>query len=258
MTELRVGLQKVRIDLGELVGYEVEGHQFIHQKGSPGWGSSDAEMFPIIGPVNEADFEVKVPLGHAAQDQHGHLRQFSYERISSSSKEAIFKKTYQAGTPVKNSKYPAKSTKEWLDWPYTFSFEKRFKLHKDFLEITFFISGDEDMPFMLGYHPAFKLHSTHPIIQTKDRNITLDEVMAVGSRALEVANCEEITLIDEKEMTIKTKGFGHFMCWTEVPNMVCVEPITFYPYAVKQQNLHEGFQRLNANEVLQVSLYPKI
>ena len=258
MVKLELNQSVVCIENGELVGYEMDGHEFIHQKGSPGWGSSDTEMFPIIGPVNEADFEVELPLGNASQDQHGHLRQFPYELVSSSVTEAVYKKEYKAGAPIKNSKYPAKSTKKWLDWPYSFVFEKQFKLSQDSLEIVFSISGERDMPFMLGYHPAFKLHSNSPFIKAKGRKITLDEVLAVGSRALEVAHCDEITLVDEREMTISTKGFGHFMCWTEVPNMVCIEPITFYPYAVAQQNLHEGFQQLKGTEVLKVVLRPKV
>lgn len=257
ITTLHLENQIVHIEDGELVGYTVDGYEYMHQKGSPGWGSADTEMFPIIGPVDKADFQVKLPMGNANQDQHGHLRQFPYELISSSGAEAIFKKAYQSGTPIKNSKYPTKSTTEWLDWPYSFEFEKRFNLHKDFLEITFGISGDKDMPFMLGYHPAFKLRSDRPIIKTKDQEITLDEVLAVGSRAFEIAHYDEITLLDERAITIKTKGFGHFMCWTEVRNMVCIEPITFYPYAVGQKNLHAGFQLLNQKTLLKVSLHPK-
>lgn len=257
MTVLKLNHQKVSIDQGELVGYIVDGHEFIHQKGSPGWGSADTEMFPIIGPVSEAGFQVQVPRGNAIQDQHGLLRQFSYELVSVSDTEAVFKKSYRAGTPIKNSKFPEKSSKQWLVWPYSFEFEKRFLLDENTLEITFSISGERDMPYMLGYHPAFKLYSSNPIIRTDKKEISLNEVLAVGSRALEVADCQEITLVDEKEMTIGTEGFRHFMCWTEVPNMVCIEPITFYPYAVPQQKLHEGFEHLMNNVELKVRLRPK-
>ncbi|OLT60132.1 aldose epimerase [Moorena bouillonii] len=258
MIHLEMNGHRATIEAGELIGYEVKGHQFIHQKGSPGWSSADTEMFPIIGPVNEAGFEVKVPLGNAIQDQHGHLRQFAYTLISSSATEAVFKKTYKAGTPIKNSKYPSKSSEEWLAWPYSFEFEKHFKLCDGFLEIKFVISGDDGMPFMLGYHPAFKLYTNRPVIKTNTREITLDEVLAVGSRALQVADHDTLTLKDEKEITIKTKGFGHFMCWTEVKNMVCIEPITFYPYAVAQKDLNKGFQYLEGTSILEVSLHPEI
>ena len=66
--------------------------------------------------------------------------------------------------------------------------------------------------------------------------------MAVGNRAFQVANCNTIILQDKKELRITTVGFEHFMLWTEVSNMICIEPITFYPYAVGQEDLHHGFQ----------------
>jgi galactose mutarotase-like enzyme len=247
MISLQSNNQSVRVDEGELISYKVDGHEYIHQKGSPGWSSADTEMFPIIGPVNEADYAVQVPKGTAVQDQHGHLRQFAYESISSSKTTAVFKKKYTAGRLIKNSKFPDKSPKQWLRWPYGFEFEKRYELKREGLEIEFVVLGERDMPFMLGYHPAFKLYTKNPIIKTNKGEITLDEVLAVGSRAFQVADCTEITLLDKNKITIKTEGFGHFMCWTAVRNMVCIEPISFYPYAVAQQNLHEGFEFLTSN-----------
>nr|WP_297785468.1 aldose 1-epimerase [uncultured Allomuricauda sp.] len=248
----------VQIDAGELVSYVVNGHEFIHQKGSPGWSSADTEMFPIIGPVNEADFRVKTPKGEAVQDQHGHLRQMDYQLEHQTDTSAVFVKEYKSGTEVSNSKFPEKSTEEALTWPYDFRFEKSFLLTNDGLEVHFKISGEDAMPFMLGYHPAFKLHSKSPVILAKGKEISLDEVLAVGSRALQVADCNSITLKDDREITIETEGFGHFMCWTEVRNMVCIEPISFYPYAVEQVNLHQGFQKLKDSAQFKVVLKPKV
>ncbi|MBU3027634.1 aldose 1-epimerase [Zobellia galactanivorans] len=244
MTELSFKDQNVKIDAGELVGYTVNGHEYIHQKGSPGWRSSDTEMFPIIGPTADAKFMVQTPRDIAVQDQHGLLREMEYELISETENEAVFQKAYKANSRVKNSKYPNKSNKEWLFWTYDFNFKKTFRLGEDGLEVSFTVSGERDMPFMLGYHPAFKLHTESPVVIVGDKEISLDEIMAVGSRALEVADCEEIVLKDQKELRIRTEGFGNFMLWTEVPNMLCIEPITFYPYAVPQAKLFEGFSYL--------------
>ncbi|MDT0607999.1 aldose 1-epimerase [Croceitalea rosinachiae] len=254
MRTLQLENKIVKIKEGELVSYSVDGHEFIHQKGSLGWGSSDTEMFPIIGPVNEAGFMVQVPKANAVQDQHGHLRLLSYDLAENSGTSATFVKEYKAGTPVTNKKYPEKSDKALLVWPYSFRFEKFFSLTDQALEIRFKVSGERDMPYMLGYHPAFKLTTDNPIIKNNHKQISLAEVLAVGSRALEVPNCNEITLVDEKRITIKTEGFGHFMCWTEVNNMVCIEPITFYPYSVEQRKLHEGFQYLNNEKTFKVKL----
>ncbi|WP_222984840.1 aldose 1-epimerase [Flagellimonas meishanensis] len=244
MVQLKHGNCSVRIDDGELSSFEVGDHQYIHQKGSPGWSSSDTEMFPIIGPVNEAGFRVQVPRGNAIQDQHGHLRELDYELVSQTADSAVFIKKYKAGTPVENSKFPDRSPKPWQIWPYSFQFEKSFLLRENQLEITFRVSGERDMPFMLGYHPAFKMHTENPTIVTPTRTITLDEVLEVGSRALQVADTNTVILRDKHEITIETEGFGHFMCWTEVRNMVCIEPISFYPYAVEQREIHLGFEHL--------------
>ncbi|MGB3150698.1 MAG: aldose 1-epimerase [Maribacter sp.] len=249
MTVLNSGDQSVKVDKGELVNYSVSGHEFIHQKGSPGWRNSDTEMFPIIGPTNEADFKVSTPKGKAVQDQHGLLREMAYERTHHTKTKAVFNKIYRANTPIENSKFPAKSTKENLSWPYDFEFTKSFELKENMLEVVFKIIGEQGMPFMLGYHPAFKLSTANPIIQANERQITLPEVMAVGSRAFQVPDCEKIVLKDTKSLEILTQGFGSFMLWTEVSNMVCIEPITFYPYGVTQDLLHEGFNELPNNSI---------
>jgi len=246
-----------KIDLGELVSYQVDNHEYIHQKGSPGWRSSDTEMFPIIGPTNEIDFTVDVPRGFAIQDQHGLLRELVYEVIDETETKVVFQKKYNAGSLVKNTKFPEKSNKEWLVWPYSFTFSKAFELLNGELQITFTVSGERDMPFMIGYHPAFKLHTATPEIRVNERKIPLKSILEVGSRALEVPHCTTLTLKDEKSITLTTEGFGHFMLWTEVKNMVCLEPISFYPYAVEQRNLHEGFIYLkDTPKTFKVTLTP--
>lgn len=258
MTILKLDDQEVRIDQGELVGYQVEEHEFIHQKGSPGWRNSDTEMFPVIGPTNEADFKVNTPRGMAIQDQHGLLREMLYETQEVSEKKAVFIKKYFANTLVRNSKYPNKSSKENLSWPYDFTFKKKFFLNHEGLEVQFEISGERGMPFMLGYHPAFNLTSESAEIIAGEKMVSIPEVMAVGSRALQIPSQSTITLRDTRELLIKTNGFNHFMLWTEVENMVCIEPITFYPYAVKQVNLNGGFNFLEnvKPKVFKVSFSP--
>lgn len=258
MEKLTSARCKVHIDAGELVSFKVGRHEYIHQKGNPGWRNSDTEMFPIIGPTSDADFMVETPNGMAVQDQHGLLRELTYERVSQTETKVVYLKKYRSGTEIKNSKFPAKSSAAFLTWPYDFSFEKSYALKGNTLEITFTISGEEGMPYMLGYHPAFYLHNLAPIIDTGRRKITIEEVLDVGNRALEVKDCSSITLNDRKKLTITTQGFGSFMLWTEVPNMVCIEPITFYPYAVTQQRLAAGFQELgNDSKVCTVTLIPE-
>lgn len=256
---LTLNNQTVKIEAGELVGYKVSDYEFIHQKGSPGWRNSDTEMFPIIGPTESANFRVRTPKGEAIQDQHGLLRELMYGLKEKTITKAVFSKHYKANTFIKNSKYPKKSTEPKLAWPYDFEFTKTFLLSNEGLQITFTITGEKGMPFMLGYHPAFKLNANTTAIQTKGKHITLNEVMAVGSRALHVANCTKVVLLDSQSIEISTTGFSDFMLWTEVDTMICIEPITFYPYAVVQENLQEGFINLDTDKkVYSVFLRPVI
>ncbi|QLG46150.1 aldose epimerase family protein [Costertonia aggregata] len=253
MITLHLNDQQAKIEAGELVSYQVDGHEYIHQKGSPGWRSSDTEMFPIIGPTNEADFRVQTPKGKAVQDQHGLLREMEYSVQSKSETKAIFIKRYKAKTQVKNSKYPDRSTEKLLSWPYDFSFGKIIELTLNGLQITFQVSGEKGMPFMLGYHPAFKLHTKNPTVFANGKAISLKGILAVGNRAMPVLDCNELSLKDKNGIRLKTDGFRHFMLWTEVPNMVCLEPITFYPYAVEQENIHQGFQHFgDTHEIFRV------
>ncbi|MBM1106179.1 aldose 1-epimerase [Aurantibacter crassamenti] len=258
MEKLVLNNSRVNIESGELVSYVVNGHEFIHQKGSPGWRNSDTEMFPIIGPTSEADFQVKTERGYAVQDQHGLLRELEYELKSLSETSANYVKTYIANTAVQNSKFPEKSAVKDLSWPYNFTFQKQFTLSENGLEISFTIDGEKGMPFMLGYHPAFKLHSESPTVENENKSISLEDVLAVGNRAYQVSDCEKVVLKDKKNLVIKTEGFGNFMLWTEVSNMICIEPISFYPYAVNADKLHKGFQILNDSpKVFKVYLLPE-
>lgn len=240
--------QKVSIVNGELTSYQIDRYELMHQIGSPGWGHTDTEMFPIIGPTDKVGFRVHVPKGNAIQDQHGLLRELSYTVDKKEDTTVTYVKEYSAGSVVLNSKFPDKSTAQRLIWPYSFKFKKTLSLSENSLKITFGVSGEKDMPFMIGYHPAFKLRTTKAQIRTSTALYGLEEIMIAGNLAVEVPQTEELFLEDERVIRIQTKGFGHFMLWSPVENMICVEPITFYPYAVDQAFLQEGFMYLDKQE----------
>ena len=40
------GNQQAVVNNGELTSYRVNGYEYMHQAGNPGWGHSDIEMFP--------------------------------------------------------------------------------------------------------------------------------------------------------------------------------------------------------------------
>jgi galactose mutarotase-like enzyme len=76
----------------------------------------------------------------------------------------------------------------------------------------------------------------------------LQDVLDKGGDAFYVKDKSEVLLVknNHSKLKISTKGFGHFMLWTEVNNMVCIEPITHYPllntqkYSVKNMKIANG------------------
>lgn len=240
---LQNNFSTVIIEKGELISFIKNNQEFIHQKGNKGWRNSDDEMFPVIGPTVKNNFRVHTKNGDAILDQHGLLRELDYNLISSDETSAKFKKEYIKNTLVTNSKFPVKSKEEHLNWPFNFTFEKHFTLENDILKIDFIIHSEEGMPFMLGYHPAFLLSNTgKEILEAGKEKITLKDVYKAGSNAFPVLGTEKITLknINKNDLEITTIGFNNFMLWTEVDNMLCIEPITQYTSYTDQKFSEEN------------------
>ncbi|MGB0891892.1 MAG: aldose 1-epimerase [Flavobacteriaceae bacterium] len=222
---------------GELISLKCNNEEFIHQKGNKGWSKSDDEMFPIIGNIKKNDFKVITKKGVAIQDQHGLLREMNYNLLNSNLETAKYIKTYTKNTLIKNSKYPKKSTKEHVFWPYDFIFKKEFSILNNGLKIDFIFNSEKNMPFMLGYHPAFLLSNTgNEKIECESNIITIKDVLNAGANAFPFLNSNTILLhnIQKKNIEITTTGFKDFMLWTEVNNMLCIEPITTYVPDIKE------------------------
>ncbi|KGL62432.1 aldose 1-epimerase [Polaribacter sp. Hel1_85] len=247
----------VVVEKGELISFQQNNQEYIHQKGNKGWRNSDDEMFPVIGPTSKNNFKVHTKNGDAILDQHGLLRELEYSLVSSDDNSAKFIKKYTKNTTVKNSKFPVKSTEENLFWPFDFTFEKNFTLENGILKIEFIINSEKGMPFMLGYHPAFLLSdSGKETLESHGTKITLADVYKAGSNACPVLNSDKIILknIDKKYLEITTEGFNNFMLWTEVDNMLCIEPITQYTSYTDQKFSEENMSISKGENVFTVSI----
>ena len=245
------------INNGELVSFIVNSEEFMHSKEAPGWNASDTEMFPIIGPTKNNDYTINTTNGIAKQDQHGLLRELSYQLISKNNTTAIFEKKYVKNTLVKNAKFSHKSTQEFLFWPYDFTFRKIISLTDTSVKIDFKITSDKGMPYMFGYHPSFKLSGLGTeIIKTKEEEITLNSILNVGSAAYKVLNIDEVILIKNNipSLKINTKNFNNFMLWTEVNNMLCIEPITQYPMLETQKYSEKTMRISTGKELFSVTI----
>ncbi|WP_438712174.1 aldose 1-epimerase [Aquimarina muelleri] len=244
----------ISINKGELISYQVNNIEILHQKGDPGWGNTEIEMFPIIGATKENNFLVKTPKKEAKLDQHGILRALLYRMNTIEDTKVSYSKKYIANTQVSNPKFPKKSTQEFLDWPYDFQFIKTFKLTNESLKIHFEIQSEKDMPFMLGFHPAFKVYDPEMVLKSENQKISLKDVLQAGASAFLLKDSKEVTLQNNGnlKLIIKTKGFRHIMLWTEVNNMICIEPITFYPAGISASKLHTEFDYSSGLEQFEI------
>ncbi len=248
---------QVIIEKGELISYIKDNQEYIHQKGNKGWRNSDDEMFPVIGPTSKNNFRVHTKNGDAILDQHGLLREMEYSLVSSNENSANFIKKYKKNTQITNSKFPVKSSEENLFWPFDFSFQKNFTLENGVLKIDFIIESEKGMPFMLGYHPAFLLsNSSTETLESNGTEITLSDVYKAGANACPVLNSDKIILknVDKQNLEITTKGFNNFMLWTEVDNMLCIEPITQYTSYTDQKYSEENMYLSEGKNNFSVSI----
>ena len=246
----------VIIDKGELVSYQVENIEVMHQKGDLGWGNTEIEMFPIIGATSGNEFSIQTPKGESKQDQHGILRVMDYTLKKATENNANFYKKYVANTELPNPKFPKKSTLQKLHWPYDFEFIKIFELTNDCLKIFFEIKSERSMPFMLGFHPAFKVYNQDLIVNTINKSVSLENVLEAGASAFLLEKCKNVVIENNGDLKInlKTVGFKHMMLWSEVSNMICIEPITFYPPSVPTSKLFTGFENSNGHEKFEITI----
>lgn len=249
------GNSRIAIDNGELVSYIRYEEELMHHKDEPGWNHTEIEMFPLIGPVTLNDNKLHTSQGDAILDQHGMLRLMKYKPLQNTEQQAVFVKNYSANTPLKNEKYPEKSTREYLHWTYDFTFTKSFELSDEQLSIHFKIESKPGMPFMLGYHPTFRLSGdgTEEVV-VKNTPITLEDIMKAGDNAYPVIGTEEILLKKKKGQNIRifTKGFGNAMFWTPHKGMLCIEPVTHYPDLKKQVYSDKNMRVSKGTETFEV------
>jgi len=249
----------VKIEKGELISYQYHKEELMHQKGSLGWENTDTEMFPVIGPTSANKNIVSTKKGDSIQDQHGFLRELDYQLIEHVSDKLVYVIKYKANTKIRNNRFPESSKEEFVFWPFDFAFKKTFELTNKSLKIVFEITSDEGMPFMLGYHPAFKLlgdKTEYCLVGSK--KVTIQEVIDKGGPSFPFFDLEEISLIKEVGYNVKVKasGFKNMMLWTEFDNMICIEPITHYPDLEKQKYSEKNLRISTGSEIFFTEIIP--
>ncbi|MDD5528556.1 MAG: hypothetical protein PHX21_00840 [bacterium] len=241
---------KALVCSGELVSFQQDGINYIHGGGKPtdlkqkedysGWQKSEIIMFPIVGAV--VGYKVKLGDTYVNHDIHGISNALEFVTESRESNSVQLIQRYDGATPIKNPNYkPGSVCPEYLEWPFKYELRKSIQLTETGIKIGISLTNksDMDMPYMLGFHPAFKTLGkveTATFIEPGGSGYSLEEVIkeSEGNGALFLKGVER--LVYENKSTGKgfefvSENFNNIMMWSpgKDSGMFCVEPITNLP-----------------------------
>lgn len=240
---------------GQLFSISFNGEEFMHD-GKTDWSNSEIPMFPIIGEVANFQILIKDKQGAVekySQDKHGIARNIPFI-IKEQNPERVQLMQYYHGTNVVNPK--AGSGKEnpanlrWL----SYRLKKDIGVFSNGVNIDFKLinTSDQQMPYMFGWHPAFKRLGKveECVFETANKvfsALPLEKVIE-ASKVGAVIISEPLSINyynknTNKGLTLTLGGkFRDAMLWTPSynANMVCIEPITTSPIPSERERI---FQR---------------
>ncbi|MDD5181971.1 MAG: hypothetical protein PHC66_02250 [Candidatus Nanoarchaeia archaeon] len=252
LIELEFEQLKAKINPGneQLVSLTSEGVEYFHDGGmdtysGPGWKNSEIVPFPIFGPA--ADSKVMVDELEFYLEQHGisrHTKGNPFVPKTQIGNNAIVLVQGYDGHKIANPKYSeGNGHPEHLNWlPY--KLEKKFTLDEEGLFCEFILTNTSDieMPYMIGWHPAFKLQGRveDGIFLTGNKElISLDAVIKSSKdpekTAYFVENTNSVTYMDnisKRGINVSSKDFGNcVMLWMPERDagMFCIEHTSRLP-----------------------------
>ena len=238
------------------------------------WAKKSPILFPIVGTLKDGEFlfeEKAYKLG-----RHGFARDKVFSLSSRSALELEFS---------------IKSDEQSLnDYPFAFQFHVTYRLIGDELEIGYRVlnSGNQDMYFSVGGHPAFKLPivadtvysdyylefantenagrwpispdglietAPHPLLNSGNRLPLTKELFEKDAIVFKNLNSESLTLRSDKTahgIACNFPGFPYLGIWAaKGADFICIEPwcgIADSVAADKQLATKEGINKLSVGE----------
>lgn len=135
---------------GELISYKLDGIEKIHQgkdcideKGKVYWGRHFPVLFPIVGKLRQNRTIINGRTYEMCQ--HGFARDFDFEPITKLNNFHSYVLRSNPSTLVK--------------YPFDFSLYVTYRTYENKLTTIYKVvnEGDNNMPFGIGGHPAFKI-----------------------------------------------------------------------------------------------------
>ncbi|MGM0216423.1 aldose 1-epimerase family protein [Enterococcus sp. AZ109] len=127
----------------ELISLQSEGIEFIWQADPNCWNWHAPILFPFIGRLKENQYTYKGKT--YSMPEHGFIRDCQFDILAMTNELAIL--TFS-------------STSETLQYyPFTFTLNVKYEIWGEGLRVHFTLenTGDEEMLFALGSHPAFNI-----------------------------------------------------------------------------------------------------
>ena len=222
----------------EVISLKKNGKEFIWDRNNDDWHNCNPILFPIVGPLKNNSYTYNNK--QFTLTQHGFLRrsQFKFIEVKKDSLKLQFKQN--------------DATKEL--YPFDFCLTVQYLLENDKLVLKYHleIHDEKDLPFDIGFHPAFvcanyyqaDFNKIYVNFEKKEENIAktipLSQLVNLEkqetffyqrfkSEYVELVNGDNIIRIYIKDFT--TLGF-----WRKYPqsNFICIEPQ--HPYNELKKN----------------------
>lgn len=249
---LKKGNLSAQVYQGQLVSLTKDNLEYSHGGGKPkssktaddkrGWQRSDNTMFPVIGPVYFKEYRVKVGNIIIPQDQHGIAGILPFSAQECGPDYICLIQSHDGKRQIANPRYGLGDEKRppYLKWPFAYTLEKVIRLQTDAVLVTHTVKNEssEEMPYMLGVHPAFKVGGDlkDGIFQAESEEYSLEEVIKASKEigALLIDGVDRIKYTNRgtgRGVEVSSKGFGNVMIWSPGKNagMFCIEPVTQLP-----------------------------
>jgi galactose mutarotase-like enzyme len=257
---------KINPDNGQLVSLSANNVEYFHKGGiagykGNGWKNSEIVPFPIFGPAPEQ--RVRVDDNTFYLEQHGISRYLKFrDENRKTTERATFVQEYD-GFNVVNPKYTKDNGHpKYMKWrPYRL--EKTFELTDNGLvcELKLTNVSDVEMPYMIGWHPAFKMQGNVEtgVFKAKGKKIvTLEDVISASmdpdKGACHVLGCNSIRYLDNasnRGVIVSSNDFGNFvMLWSpgKDSGMFCIEHSSHVPGAAEHFTDKNKFELLKPGE----------
>ena len=215
---------------GQLCSLRSGDVEYMHH-GKTAWLNTEMVMFPVVGPVR--NHRVDVGSLAYALDQHGISRVVPF-RVENSDDGSISVVQHYDGSFLENPK----GHNLRLNWmPYTL--EKRFSIDKDVVSCELIVTNDSvfDMPYMIGWHPAFRVFgdvSFGSLAIDSSTSLTLERLLKEGGVRL-VKDVNSVEYVDDEHegqgMIVASDDLDHAMIWSpgKESGLVCIEFVSHLP-----------------------------